>query len=1088
MAQNIVDVSWDLAKFDEQTQAVLANMTKVYELANQAKATGIKLGSDGGFTELKKQAADFNKVQEQTLKLTKLQELAEQARIKTQKEAALAAKAQDAAEQQRLKTQAAQLDLTKKQASANEKAAKNAYNPANVPFVITPINTDELKNTSVLVNDIDKAEASAAISATEFGNSVNKSTGALNDQGAVAQKTSADIIREKEIQKQLERQIAQELKNNVREQLAAKGSLEQRRAALIRLNASYDQLNASERNSPYGVRLKSTIAGVTTQVKELEAATGRAQRNVGNYPGAFKKLNEEMEETPKKGKRALGFLNKAYGSLRKLAYAIPGIGMSGIILLLLAPLESVGAALVKWSNQATKSGRDFQALQDHIKNLDAVVDKAADSFSNATSQVNKLTEDVKLAKDGFLDKDKVLKEYNDTMGKTTGQLKSFDQLEAKIVADGPDYIQLLFLKAKATAAYALAGEAARKALTAQQDAEKNFGTTDFLATNKLNILKQAFGFGNVADAGQNAAVQVNKNAAEIKKQQEKAFADLNKQGDDFEKQAAELAKKHKWNFFDNDGKGGGKKGSVTMDSVKEQLDAEFELYKIAQQRKIKLLDEEQNDTTKSFQERIVAAEDFTNASIELSDRTYQHEIDNDKKKLEILKENYKKSKGTERNNLKVDIDNAAKEITITQAKQNDARLALQQEFGKKFVQITKDTEAERLRIIQEAEKSIQNVYTEQKNAIEANRATEKAAHDKLLHDKVIGQEKYDKLEKKSIKENAILAAQSDLQKAQRMKDLVFTNSLSTTEDKNNAVNNVATANANLISAQNPDDKTDKGLEKRQEIVKDAELITQTINSLVDIGYQKEIDAIQKIIDLNEERKNREIANINASTLSNQEKAAQMLLLDNTVAANNKKLKREQVAVQIKQAKFDRDMAVLGILENVAAANFKLIAQGGFAGIAAGVAVGLQAVSATAMLMAKPLPQMPAYAKGTDNHPGGPAIVGEGQYKELVTEPGGKSFIAGRPMLLNNLPKGSKVTPLTSDMINQSMYNSMVIGTAQRIQAGEIAIQKNSNRDIIEAIELGSIRTVQAMKKQKGSHVTVNINGNWNAYINKVVKE
>jgi hypothetical protein len=1088
MAQNIVDVSWDLAKFDEQTQAVLANMTKVYELANQAKATGIKLGSDGGFTELKKQAADFNKVQEQTLKLTKLQELAEQARIKTQKEAALAAKAQDAAEQQRLKTQAAQLALTQKQAFANEKAAAAAKN-SNVPFVINS-KGDGLASpeTTAAFEAQRQAEMAASVAAAEYGNSVNKSTTALNERGIVSKKTSDEAIRDAEIKKQLERQAAQELKNNVREQLAAKGSLEQRRAALIRLNASYDQLNASERNSPYGVRLKSTIAGVTTQVKELEAATGRAQRNVGNYPGAFKKLNEEMEETPKKGKRALGFLNKAYGSLRKLAYAIPGIGMSGIILLLLAPLESVGAALVKWSNQATKSGRDFQALQDHIKNLDAVVDKAADSFSNATSQVNKLTEDVKLAKDGFLDKDKVLKEYNDTMGKTTGQLKSFDQLEAKIVADGPDYIQLLFLKAKATAAYALAGEAARKALTAQQDAEKNFGTTDFLATNKLNILKQAFGFGNVADAGQNAAVQVNKNAAEIKKQQEKAFADLNKQGDDFEKQAAELAKKHKWNFFDNDGKGGGKKGSVTMDSVKEQLDAEFELYKIAQQRKIKLLDEEQNDTTKSFQERIVAAEDFTNASIELSDRTYQHEIDNDKKKLEILKENYKKSKGTERNNLKVDIDNAAKEITITQAKQNDARLALQQEFGKKFVQITKDTEAERLRIIQEAEKSIQNVYTEQKNAIEANRATEKAAHDKLLHDKVIGQEKYDKLEKKSIKENAILAAQSDLQKAQRMKDLVFTNSLSTTEDKNNAVNNVATANANLISAQNPDDKTDKGLEKRQEIVKDAELITQTINSLVDIGYQKEIDAIQKIIDLNEERKNREIANINASTLSNQEKAAQMLLLDNTVAANNKKLKREQVAVQIKQAKFDRDMAVLGILENVAAANFKLIAQGGFAGIAAGVAVGLQAVSATAMLMAKPLPQMPAYAKGTDNHPGGPAIVGEGQYKELVTEPGGKSFIAGRPMLLNNLPKGSKVTPLTSDMINQSMYNSMVIGTAQRIQAGEIAIQKNSNRDIIEAIELGSIRTVQAMKKQKGSHVTVNINGNWNAYINKVVKE
>jgi hypothetical protein len=75
-----------------------------------------------------------------------------------------------------------------------------------------------------------------------------------------------------------------------------------------------------------------------------------------------------------------------------------------------------------------------------------------------------------------------------------------------------------------------------------------------------------------------------------------------------------------------------------------------------------------------------------------------------------------------------------------------------------------------------------------------------------------------------------------------------------------------------------------------------------------------------------------------------------------------------------------------------------------------------------------------------------------------------------------------------DMINRDMYNSMVIGTAQRIQAGEMAIQKNSNKDIVDAIELGSIRTVQAMKKQKASHVTVNIDGNWGAYISKVVKE
>jgi hypothetical protein len=74
------------------------------------------------------------------------------------------------------------------------------------------------------------------------------------------------------------------------------------------------------------------------------------------------------------------------------------------------------------------------------------------------------------------------------------------------------------------------------------------------------------------------------------------------------------------------------------------------------------------------------------------------------------------------------------------------------------------------------------------------------------------------------------------------------------------------------------------------------------------------------------------------------------------------------------------------------------------------------------------------------------------------------------------------------MINQSMYNSMVIGTAQRIQAGEIAMQKNSNRDIIDAIEIGSIRTVQAMKKQKAANVVVNVDSKFYAHIMKVVKE
>ena len=64
MSQNIIDVSWDLEKFDLQTQAVIKNLEAVYELSRKVSETAIKPGSTGGYTELKQKMAEFNKSQE----------------------------------------------------------------------------------------------------------------------------------------------------------------------------------------------------------------------------------------------------------------------------------------------------------------------------------------------------------------------------------------------------------------------------------------------------------------------------------------------------------------------------------------------------------------------------------------------------------------------------------------------------------------------------------------------------------------------------------------------------------------------------------------------------------------------------------------------------------------------------------------------------------------------------------------------------------------------------------------------------------------------------------------------------------------
>lgn len=53
---------------------------------------------------------------------------------------------------------------------------------------------------------------------------------------------------------------------------------------------------------------------------------------------------------------------------------------------------------------------------------------------------------------------------------------------------------------------------------------------------------------------------------------------------------------------------------------------------------------------------------------------------------------------------------------------------------------------------------------------------------------------------------------------------------------------------------------------------------------------------------------------------------------------------------------------------------------------------------------------PAYAKGTDYHPGGPAIVGDGGGPELMVMPNGRQMLSPSTDTLMNLPKGTQVLP------------------------------------------------------------------------------
>lgn len=70
-----------------------------------------------------------------------------------------------------------------------------------------------------------------------------------------------------------------------------------------------------------------------------------------------------------------------------------------------------------------------------------------------------------------------------------------------------------------------------------------------------------------------------------------------------------------------------------------------------------------------------------------------------------------------------------------------------------------------------------------------------------------------------------------------------------------------------------------------------------------------------------------------------------------------------------------------------------------------------------------IPGIPGYAKGTNYHPGGPAIVGDGGGPELIQYPSGKLALSPSTDTLLNLPKGTKVMPhhKTAKLIDVPAY-------------------------------------------------------------------
>lgn len=202
---------------------------------------------------------------------------------------------------------------------------------------------------------------------------------------------------------------------------------------------------------------------------------------------------------------------------------------------------------------------------------------------------------------------------------------------------------------------------------------------------------------------------------------------------------------------------------------------------------------------------------------------------------------------------------------------------------------------------------------------------------------------------------------------------------------------------------------DKANEKRKASVRDwlqvAADSLNAINGLVSTVYDAKISRIEEEQEANSAAGEAEIERItelvDKKAITEEQGEARKRAAEDRTAKKNEELEKKKQQLKYKQAVWDKanSIAQAGIATALAITR-------ALPNIALAVIAGAMGATQIATILATPIPK---YAKGTDHHKGGPAIVGDGGMPELVIF-GGKSWVTPDTPTLVDLPAGAMVIP------------------------------------------------------------------------------
>lgn len=1136
MATEKINEIFDIEAINKQVQAVKAGiestLSDMEKFAKKASDLNKTIEQSGSFKEVADATDKVRKAQEEYAKqVDKLNALKKQEAqlnerlAKTQQDmlakiAELQKRIDEETNALNNRTKAMKDDMAQSQANINQKKneSKAAIDNSNAikaeadayREAVDRIN-DNIGSRSENINLLLQEQTVLANLKSEIDklNKIEKQNGKLTQE---QKNQRIALVSAQQESKQAISELSSAIKNDVKMNQAAKGSMDEMEQAVGRMKKVYRSLGDDIRNSPFGQELLAQINATDEKLNELNASIGNHHKTIGDYEGAIKRVIAsqapfigQLIDITGNSKGVAGGFSAMVGGAKAFGKALLSLLANPVVLILSAIALAIGAVVKAMKSSEEATARWNVILAPLNRTLDfflSILQKGVGFLLTFIETANKMYGVLlKLAEKLPLVGEKI-KEMNDANEEAielekakyemTKRTRKFNEESAEAELKISDLRNKAAQKDKYTTEERIAFLDEAIAIETKVAEEK-----EAIAKKNLEILE-----AEAKRADNDAAT--NDKLSEAKIAVTRATIELNTKTRELNAQRTEAINK-----------------------MREEKKAEDELVKSRKAAQVSLMkegiDKQLAQINANYDGQITSLKTKLREETTLSKKA-QEEIN---RTIILLEQNREKDIKKTREDFNKEV---LKMNTDAQRQLEDIVTSLMKEGQEKQIEILNNSydrqvEDLKLRLAQEknlteeARKSINNtiVALEQKRQQDIEKINSSFSVKRIKDESLMIRQQAYMAESEELKALADRYNSTNMTKEQfeqekleisrKYNKLAFEGDISTLEDivKNSGLQGEELKNIekelaqkrveyNQWANQQIIDNDTKAAEKRKELEKELQnqriqLIGEALSTVASVAnsmFERRVQQLDSEIEKIEERKNADIDAIEQMGLSDEEAEARKMAIEARAAAQTDRLEKQKKKMQKQQAIAEKAYQLMQVAMGTAkaVANIKLIMATlaanpvtlPFVPMAAAqipIAIATGALQA-AVIAAQPIPK---YAKGTEDHPGGLAIVGDGGQKEVAILPDGGYYVTPSIPTLVDLPKGTEVLPSVNEAL-MSITKAPRLDTSMPTSTDRI----EKRIDTLEGVLKDVVRAIEKNRSQIS--VTLDQNGTWKVYDQK----